>query len=205
MQSALIPFRFEITNSLKALAKTGDATISAVQISAPFINIRVHPSPFETELAAKIVVRALNRRVLSASECCDGCINEALNSIQGLRGELVDMRVELANSADGPLFPLLDLMLVAIRQFLTFEQTLSIGGHTREAGDDARFRSAETRQSYFDALELLRGHLSRCLGQVAVIGGMPLPADGLIAGYQGEWPLEAYEPVDVSAMGNGLR
>jgi hypothetical protein len=32
----------------------------------------------------------------------------------------------------------------------------------------------------FEALEILRGHLSRCLGQIAAIAGMEAPTEGLI-------------------------
>jgi hypothetical protein len=48
------------------------------------------------------------------------------------------------------------------------------------------------RRAYFDALELLRGHLSRCLGQIAVLAGMDAPTERLIANYQGPWQVEAY-------------
>jgi hypothetical protein len=41
-------------------------------------------------------------------------------------------------------------------------------------------------------VEVLRGHLSRCLGQVAAIAGMPALSEGVIAEYQGPWQLEAY-------------
>jgi hypothetical protein len=42
-------------------------------------------------------------------------------------------------------------------------------------------RPRDTRQAYFEALEQLRDHLSRCLAQIATIAGMQTPTDGLIA------------------------
>jgi hypothetical protein len=51
-------------------------------------------------------------------------------------------------------------------------------------------RPADTRQAYFDGLEVLRGHLSRCLGQA--IAGIRAQEKGLIAHCQGTWQLESY-------------
>ncbi len=200
MRSDAIPFQFEIAEVLKDLARSADARPSAVRLSLPFLSLLVHPSAVERDVAAEIVVRVGDRRVLSARECCDGCIDDALRSLQELRALLVNKRVELAAERDGPLYQLIELMLVAIRQFLTFEQQLSSRhrGQASETGE--RFRSPEDRQTYFDALELLRGHLSRCLGQIAIVAGMSVPSDGLIAGYQGAWPMNAYKPVDAARL-----
>lgn len=200
MRSYAIPFQFEISGVLKDLARCADARPFAVRLSLPFINLLVHPCATEREVAAEIVVRAGDRRVLSARECCDVCIDNALSSLQELRAQLVSKRVELAGEPNCSLYQLIELMLVAIRQFLTFEQQLSSRQHggTPEAGE--RFRSPGDRQIYFDALELLRGHLSRCLGQIAIVAGMSVPADGLIAGYQGAWPMNAYKSVDAATL-----
>lgn len=65
-----------------------------------------------------------DRRVLSGQECCDGCIDDALKSLQDLRQMLVDKQVELSDMQDGPLFLLIDMMRVGIRQFQTYEQLL---------------------------------------------------------------------------------
>lgn len=196
MQSDNKPFQFEITKALTGLVQSADARPSAVLLSLPFISILVHPSTIERKLAAEIVIRASDRRVLSARECCDGCIDNALLSLQELRALLVEKKVELAGGCDGPLYQLIDLMLVAIRQFLSFEQQLSSRCRDWMLQTGERFRSPDDRQAYFDALELLRGHLSRCLGQIAMIAGIRVPSDGLVDGYQGAWPMNAYKPVD---------
>ncbi|HEY0838473.1 MAG TPA: hypothetical protein VGE72_31485 [Azospirillum sp.] len=198
MRNNAIPFQFEIAEVLKDLARSADARPSAVQLSLPFISVLVHPSIMERDVAAEIVVRAGDRRVLSAQECCDGCIDDALRSLQELRAQLVSKRVELIGERDGSLYQLIELMLIAIRQFLTFQQQLSSRYRGRASETGERFRSPEDRQTYFYALELLRGHLSRCLGQIAIIAGICVPSDGLIAGYQGAWPMDAYKLVDVS-------
>jgi hypothetical protein len=86
-------------------------------------------------------------------------------------------------------------MALGIRQFLTYEETVK---RDDDAPDSLRFRdlrrTADSRQKYFDALEMLRGHLSRCLGQVATIAGTQNLTSGLIVNYQGGWQLEAYVP-----------
>ena len=97
--------------------------------------------------------------------------------------------------SEGPLFQLINAMRLGISQFLTFEQRL------KQPENASRYlRSPDVRQAYFDALEELRGHLSRRLGQIAVLAGMEAPSEGLVANYQGPWQLEAYvvraPPVD---------
>jgi hypothetical protein len=155
--------------------------------------IRVNPKDRERQVAREIVIRLKDRRVLSAWECCDDCIDRALTSLQEIRQTLVAKQVELSDVPDGPLFLLIDAMTLGIRQFLTYEELLK---RQDDATEHPRFgdfrRRADTRQEYFDALEILRGHLSRCLGQVAAIGGMSAPTNGLIEKYQGPWQVDAY-------------
>ncbi|HET7576250.1 MAG TPA: hypothetical protein VFK19_06770 [Sphingomicrobium sp.] len=162
------------------------------------MSIAVSPKDRERKIAREVVIRLRDRRVLSAGECCDGCIDNALASLREIRQMIVDKQVELSDLQDGPLCLMLDAMAAGIRQFMTFEEFLrrdpDLPSHPR-FGD--LHRPPDVRQAYFDALEILRGHLSRCLGQVAAIAGMPAPAEGLIAQYQGPWPLEVYnEPHD---------
>ena len=131
--------------------------------------------------------------MLSAWECCDDCIDLALASLQEIRKLLVEKQVELSDLSDGPLFLFMDAMALGIRQFLTFEEALERPkGVLRSRRLGRHDRLPEMRQAYFDALEVLRGHLSRCLGQVAALAEMRAPSDGLIANYQGPWQLQAY-------------
>jgi hypothetical protein len=145
--------------------------------------------PSDQRLARILLTKLQDRRVLSAQECCDSCISDALRSLQEIRATLVNSQVELANN--GALYMLIELMLVAIRQFLTFEQNLSCATNIND--DETVVRHPDDRQQYFDALELLRGHLSRCLGQMAVVAALEVPTDGLLGGYRGPWPLDAYK------------
>ncbi|WP_143596317.1 hypothetical protein [Tistlia consotensis] len=189
------PFRFDLTaliqRARRELARRTDGV--SVTLSLPFLSFTATPADIERRVAREVVIRMSDRRVLSAQECCDTCIDQALESLQSIRSVLVDKQVELAHLADGPLYLLLEVMLEGVRQFLTFEQRLSSQGHERDYGDPRDFhRPLDQREAYFGALEALRGHLSRCLGQVAVIANVELPSIGMIAAYQEAWPLEAY-------------
>lgn len=177
-------FKLDMTSLLaRARRHMGDVTINL-----PFISFGVSPDDQERRVAREVVIRLKDRRVLSAWECCDNCIDNAIASLQEIRRFLVDKQVEVP---DGPLLLILDSMSLSLHQFMTYEELLR-----HDTTDHPRFgdfrRPHDSRQAYFDALEVLRGHLSRCLGQVAQIAGMDPPAEGLIAKYQGPWPLDAY-------------
>jgi hypothetical protein len=189
-----IPFKFNMTDLLARLRRQASNRIGDVTLTLPYLSVVVHPESREKKIARELVIRLKDRRVLSASECCDGCIENALKSLQDIRGILIDKQVELSGAQDGPLYLLIDAMALGIRQFLTFEELLK---RADDAPPHPRFkdflRPADVRQSYFDALELLRGHLSRCLVQIAAIAGMPVPHEGSIERYNGPWQLDAYE------------
>jgi hypothetical protein len=195
MRSGAIPFKFDMADLLSWARRQMSNRLAGatVTLSLPFVSIGVAPKDRERQVARELVIRLRDRRVLSASECCDDCINRALTSLQEMRQLLVANQVELSDLSDGPLFQLIDAMTAGIRQFLTFEERLR---RADDALHHARFQEFHRqRQTYFDALEELRGHLSRCLGQVAALAGMEAPSDGLIANYQGSWQLEAYAPL----------
>ena len=198
MRSGANLFQFKIEAALRDLVRCADSRPGAQALALPFLTIHVHPSAKERDVAAEIVLRVGDKRVLNAQECCDGCIDSALSSLQEIRSRLVDSRVALAGEK-GALSGLVELMLTAIRQFLTFEQRLPRSKAPRHPGDEF-YRDSGVRQAYFDTLEQLRGHLSRCLGAAAAMAGMSLPSDGLIAGYAGPWSAEAYEPFNPASL-----
>lgn len=195
MRTGAIPFQFDISSIVRQLMRRPAAPLAAVTFQFPFVTVLAEPRSLERRIAAEILIRTKDRRVLSSWECCDNCIDNALRSLQEIRSGLVEKQVELITETDGILNHIIELMLVAIRQFLTFEQTLSGADLAKRKERKEFHRPPEDRQTYFDALELLRGHLSRCLGQIAIVAGMNVPSDGLIAGYQGPWQLEAYIPL----------
>lgn len=193
MRQATPPFQFDLGDVLKRARRLVAGSVGEVTLNLPFVSVAVTPKDREKTVARELEIRLRDRRVLSAWECCDGCIDQALASLQEIRGLLVDKQVELAEMQDGPLFMLIDAMALGIRQFLTFEQHLVRDGAERMT-DGPTIRPQHTREAYFDALEILRGHLGRCLGQVAAIAGMELPNEGVITNYRGAWQIDAYKP-----------
>jgi hypothetical protein len=193
MQTGAIPFQFDLTDVVQRARRLVSNRLGDVTLNLPFVSIAVSPKDRERQIAQEIVIRLKDRRVLSARECCDDCIDRALTSLQEIRRTLVDKQVELADVQDGPLYLLVDAMVLGIRQFLTFEQRLRAIDElpADRARPDFR-RVPDVRQAYLDALEILRGHLSRSLAQVAAVAGVNLPSGGLTLHYQGAWPLEAY-------------
>ena len=194
MKSDNIPFKFDLSEGLNGMRRAAKKHVGDVRLNLPFLSVGISPKDREKVVAREIVIRLQDRRVLSSWECCDNCIDQALASLQEIRRFLVDKQVELSDLEDGPLYALVELMIMSIRQFLTFEQRLKGIEELPPGTSSPDFRrQPETRQEYFDGLEVLRAHLSRCLGQVSVFAGMEPPTGNVISSYRGEWQIEAYE------------
>lgn len=191
MRTVTPPFKFDLRDVIDRAHRLATGRLGDITLNLPFVSVAVNPKDKEKQVARELVIRLRDRRVLTAWECCDGCIDQALTSLQEIRRLLVDKQVELADMQDGPLYVLIDAMALGIRQFLTCEQRLARAGAQPDPPSEF-WRPEDVRQAYFDALEILRGHLSRCLGQVATLAGMEAPNEGIIVHYQGAWQLEAY-------------
>src|ERR1035437_8857926 len=118
-----VPFKFDI-QSIVARARKLPVAVDGITIHLPFVDVSVTPDNRERKIAREVVIRLADKRVLNAFECCDGCIKQALDSLQDIRQVLVDKQVELADNTDGALYLLIDSIRSSIRQFLTFEQRL---------------------------------------------------------------------------------
>jgi len=195
MRDSPPPFRFDLRSLIGDARRKLNTRVGAVSISLPFISFKVEPEDLERKVATEILIRLADRRVLNAFECCDGCIENALASLQDIRSVLVNKQVELARASDGPLFLVLSAMLESIRQFLTFQERLSQTppGLLDHHGRPARY---EPKEAYFAGLEMLRAHLHRCLLQVAKIAGADIPTIPAHMRYSEPWQLEAYEAVE---------
>lgn len=195
------PFRFDFRTLLSDARRKINSRVEGISINLPFLSFRVSPNDQEQKVAREIIIRMADRRVLNASECCDNCIDQALTSLQKVRALLVNKQVDLSHAVDSPLYLLLELQIESIRQFLTFEQRINSSLTTSAlivptAGDFRRPR--ETRDQYFAALEMLRGHLHRCLLQVAKIGDTTIPKIADHMRYEEAWQLDAYEkPIEL--------
>lgn len=180
------PFKFDIGKLLER-ARNLPVSVDGVTITLPFVEVTLKPDDLERKVAREVVIRLADRRVLNAWECCDGCIDNALASLQEIRQSIVEKQVELSGKTDGVLFLLLDSIRDAIRQFLTFEQRL---GRKPRAGKE---RPRESQELYFAALEMLRAHIYRSLLQVSKIAHMTIPGIADQMRYDGIWQLEAYQ------------
>ena len=187
MRNLKPPFAFDLKTLLTNARRQFGQRVGNVTIKLPFVSFSVSPHDAERKVAKEIVIRMADRRVLNAFECCDNCIDQALASLQEIRSLLVDKQVQLADATDGPVYLLCELMLEAIRQFLTFEQQL------REGDRQRHHRTNDAQQRYFAALEMLRAHLHRCLAQVSAIADLPIPKIAEQMRYDDCWQLEAYE------------
>jgi hypothetical protein len=191
MRTVSPPFKFDLRDVIGRARRLATASVGDITLTLPFVSVVVNPKDKEKQVARELVIRLKDRRVLTAWECCDGCIDQALASLQEIRRLLIDKQVELAEMRDGPLYVLIDATALGIRQFLTFEQRLTAAAKPDTPSEF--WRPEDVRQAYFDGLEILRGHLSRCLGQVATLAGMEAPNDGIVVHYQGAWQLDAYQ------------
>jgi len=187
MRSGDLPFKFDLRDVLTHASRLTQS-VDGVTLNLPFLSINIKASDVDRAVAREIVIRLADKRVLNVWECCDGCIDQALSSLQEIRRTLVDSQVQLKDRTDGPLYLVIEAMLVGLRQFLTFEQRLARGEHAH-------------RQQYFDALEMLRAHVYRCLEQVALVAAMTIPTVPRAMQYDALWRLEAYEPPQ--QLGNG--
>jgi hypothetical protein len=75
---------------LKRVRRVASQHVGNVTLSLPFISVAVNPKDREKQVAREIVIRLKDRRVLSAWECCDNCIDLALKSLQEIRKFLVE-------------------------------------------------------------------------------------------------------------------
>ena len=187
------PFKFDIADIVRRLRRLPVAVDGKVTISLPFIEVSIKPDKTERKVAREVVIRLADRRVLTSAECCDNCIDNALASLQEIRQVLVDKQVELSDKTDTALYVLLDSIRDSVRQFLTFQQRLT-SKRTADHKPSDFYRTAQSRELYFAALEMLRAHIHRTLLQVAKIADMPeIPGLKGHMSYDGHWQLEAYK------------
>ena len=189
------PFQFNFSTLIASARRKLNNRVDGIEIALPFLNISICPDDLEQKVAREIVIRMADRRVLNSFECCDNCIDNALASLQEIRDILVDRQVELSKATDGPLYVVVEFMLGAIRQFLTFEQRLKdkLKDKFWMPPSSSFHRPYDEREVYFAALEMLRAHLYRCLVQVAAIAQVSIPKIADNMRYDEAWQLEAYQ------------
>lgn len=160
---------------MKTALQRSKRYVDSVSITMPFGTINLKPNEIESETAKEIVIFLSDRRVLDASECCDSCVSAALQSIQEIRAFLVQKELILKGHTDSVLYLLIEMMLTAIRQFQTHCERLQLPSRTvglEQNGD-----------SYYEALNALRGTLLALLSQIANIARIPLGQKVLLGNY----------------------
>ncbi len=168
------PFKFNFTGLLKRAKNIPKTNIEGITIKLPFVSFSFHPDDIEKKVAQEIVIRLADKRVLNSGECCDNCIDKALVSLNDIRSILVDKQVELSDKTENTLYLLIEMMLEGIRQFFTFEENLQKNPDDYP-GDLKKQLYRTELQPYSSVLEMLRGHLYRCLSQLSLIGDITIP------------------------------
>ena len=186
------PFQFNVSELIGKARRHIKKRVDGIAINLPFVSFSVRPHDLELKIAREVVIRLADKRVLNAFECCDSCIEQAVASLRDIRSLLVDKQVELSGQVDGSLYLILELMLEGIRQFFTFEEGLRIS-NPQFPGELCTRMSRKDLEPYFAALEMLRGHLYRCLIQVAALANTEIPKISEHMRYKDEWQLDAYE------------
>ncbi len=186
------PLRFDVSDLVQKARRHAKKRIDGVTINLPFVSFSVRPDDLEQKAAREIVIRLADKRVLNAFECCDSCVEKALASLQEIRSLLVDKQVELSGQTDGAVYLLVELVLEAIRQFFTFEEGLHRENLNFPGEFHARMHRADL-EPYFAALEMLRGHIFRCLSQLAVIADTTVPKIADNMRYEKAWQMDAYQ------------
>jgi len=201
------PFQFEVASLVQKARRQLHKRVEGVTINLPFVSFSVRPDDLERKVAKEVVIRLADKRVLNAFECCDSCIEKALASLREIRSLIVDKQVDLANLTDGSLYLILEFMLEGIRQFFTFEEQLRTDVDDFPGALRARMHRHDL-QPYFAALEMLRGHLYRCMTQVAAIADIPIPRIADNMRYDTSWQIEAYsKPAEIGekSPGSGMQ
>lgn len=150
--------KFNVTEYYRKAKKlVNKADIKGITIKFPGISINLAPTDSDKKISKEIILKLRHKRVISQSECCDNCIKNSLTSLFEIKDYLIDKQVEMSD-VESPLFILTDMALLGINRFLTFT----------EGFDDFK-----DKEKYFEALNLLRGHLIKTFDEVAKIASLP--------------------------------
>jgi hypothetical protein len=141
------------SKKLKDRVEVGEITINFPGFSVPIsINNK------QKNIAREIIIFVRDKRVLSSTECCTNCINYSLISLMNIRTFLVEKQMNIKN-VDTALFLLIDFALSGIRGFMTYTEGIE--------------NIDQNRETYFYALNIIRGHLLRVFDEIIKIAEIP--------------------------------
>ena len=192
MKNFIPPFKFDVSTLIDKARNHVKKRVDGVTINLPFISFSVSPNDLEKQIAKEVVIRLADKRILNSFECCDSCVEKALTSLQDIRSLLVDKQIDLSGQTNGCLYLLLELMLEGIRQFFTFEEKLRSVNPEFPGNLHTRLHKHDL-QPYFAALEMLRGHLYRCISQLSIVADTNIPKILDHMRYEAAWELAAYK------------
>jgi hypothetical protein len=135
--------------------------LDSISLSFPFsINASFKFRDEIIDIAKESVITLIDRRILNSQECCGSCIQESLNSLKEIKSDLVNIKKRLRNHINSPLFYFIDYIMVSINSFFDFMERNNLIVN----------REQYEKQIYFDALEIIRNHIAKCLYEIAIIG-----------------------------------
>jgi hypothetical protein len=150
--------RFDFTEFSKRLNKySKKVKVESVSVRLPGISISLSPTKQEKLIAKEIILFIRHKRVIDSKECCDTCIKNSLQSLLEIKNFLVMKQMEISD-VESPLFLLTDFALFGVNKFLTYTES---------------FDPDVSREEYFKALNIIRGHLIRTFDQIAVVAKLP--------------------------------
>ena len=169
--------QIDVRDSVRRAGRWANVRTEGLVINTGFVSFRLTPLDCERTAARQLVVRLRDKRVFTASDCGDSCVQNSIDSLQGVREILVEAQAQLADLHDGQLFWLTDYARQTIRAFLTWEeQVRSAGGVDRPVGE--HYRDPKRTREYIEQLDILRAHVRRAMTGIAGIANMELPPQG---------------------------
>jgi len=147
--------------------------VTSGEINLGFITFQMETNDPERTGARELVIRLRDKRVFNASDCCDDCVKNSIESLQDVRQILVEAQVQLANLHEGQLFWLMDYVLVTLKAFLTWEER-SRAGHPHGDNPDQHYRDRDRTDAYIRQLDVVRAHTRAAFAAFAAIAEMDL-------------------------------
>lgn len=128
--------RIDVRDLVRRASRWANARVEGTTLNLGFASLRLAPHDLERTAARQLVIRLRDKRVFTASDCCDSCVKNSMDALQDVRNILVESQVQLANLHDGQLFWLIDYGRQTIRAFLTWEEQIRSEGGTETAAGE---------------------------------------------------------------------
>ena len=159
-------YKFSIPKYYARIIAENDTIITLDSISFSF-PLRISSSfRFEKsiiDIAKETIITLVDRRILNAKECCANCIYNAVNSLKEIKSDLINIKKQLKNNINSPLFYFVDYIIISINSFFDFIERNNLVDNKVDDKDH------DIKKVYFDALEIIRNHIAQCMNEIAKI------------------------------------